>query len=62
MLVNLGNYSSAEGFMSIVGIKAETTTEEMQVMATQGEDALRILYHKVSEDIKKIQKKEKQTP
>jgi hypothetical protein len=48
MKINLGNYESADAFLSIQGITAETTPEQMDALI----DQQRIAYEKLRDALK----------
>lgn len=48
MKVNLGNYESADAFLSMQGIDESTTTEQMDALMDQG----RIAYEKLRAALK----------
>jgi hypothetical protein len=55
--INLGNYESAEVWVSLTGIEAGTTQEEMQAALTTGALAYDVLKVAVGEKVKDQRKK-----
>ncbi len=62
MKVNLGNYSSAEAFVSVQGVRAETTAEEVEaLMETTGKIAWTALKAKLMAKIADLEEEFQRT-
>lgn len=52
--VNLGNYESADAYISLCGLTVDTTEEEMNALLDQGKIAYRLMGERLKAQLSKL--------